>query len=497
MPTRALFINGNTNVHTFANAVLAADARSCGKDGDGLTDVFVLHSPESRAKLCREDAWRAHLIANGVNPEIFVEFTVNLGQSEDSVEHLTRHLGRFLGSLDRDASVYFDLTNGNSLYKNALSILSYIVGAGEPFVLELHKRPPELQADEPSLGRPSLSQPAFLDRETLVKAYTALSQAHDFDRVAQAWLVDVQRFSERALAAARQFRLVTYSTCPEAEPFRRDLSAAAESYFSGMRLNDTAFLGGAVRSVGRAFETLLSEILRINNISVARNTIDNIKKLKNLALIELGSDAFAEDVANRLSEAANLLRELRNGETHRATRLDVAKVRARLSLELLCSILDLSQAIFAKLQAVPPTSIAVTAGNSQRQYYFGVDGDDTGDALELLLRENAEANAISVFSGRISGAIKAVAARAKVQPINATVIFCEGDDLLFSGTWHSDEIEELHALYSKESYGRTCSIAFGDTIANVQRAMKLAKGSEPKGRTLGVLTEGAAHFADP
>ena len=56
MSDRALFLLGNIRPGTFANAALAADAMAEQQSGQGLKDVFVLHSPESAKALCTNDS---------------------------------------------------------------------------------------------------------------------------------------------------------------------------------------------------------------------------------------------------------------------------------------------------------------------------------------------------------------------------------------------------------------------------------------------------------
>src|SRR5438105_1913555 len=103
MSDRALFLLGNIRPGTFANAALAADAMAEQQSGQGLTDVFVLHSPESAKALCTNDSWKSHLSGQGLNTQIFDEFTVDLEEGEPAVARLMRHLYRCLAGLDRDA----------------------------------------------------------------------------------------------------------------------------------------------------------------------------------------------------------------------------------------------------------------------------------------------------------------------------------------------------------------------------------------------------------
>src|SRR6266571_1303297 len=97
----SLFIVGNTNVHTFANAALASHIRDQDRGGPGITDALVLHSPESEQHLFRQSEWKHHLSSHGLHPEAFVNCTIDLHKGGDErLVRAARHIERFFVSLD-------------------------------------------------------------------------------------------------------------------------------------------------------------------------------------------------------------------------------------------------------------------------------------------------------------------------------------------------------------------------------------------------------------
>ena len=473
MSDRALFLLGNIRSSTFANAALAADAMAHRQFGQGLTDVFVLHSPESAKALCSNASWKDHLNCQGLNTQIFDEFTVGLEEGEQAVALLMRHLYRCLAGLDRDAKIYFDLTNGTSLQKNILSVLAYIVGEGELFTIDLTK-----------LLIPT-GTPGFLTRAEALQTYVALSPASAFDGLARTWLTEVRRFSVRAAEAMQQFKSITRTSPSYAQGFKRDLRGAAVSYFSGLQLEDSALFGGAIRDVGRALELLMTEVVTPKQHGSRAPALHRM-----IADLEgLVANLRNQEDAKKLRQTADLLREIRNQATHQETSLDFGKISARLALDLLFAVLDFCEVVFApdagRLGRDRFDLGVVSSGNPGTQYYFGVDGDDTGTELESLLQSNSSEEELRSFSLKVNAAIRAVENVAKEDPIKGNIVFCEGDDLLFRGYWDTTAIRGLHDLYSGLSGGRTCSIGFGETVRDTQRALKLAKGSLPKGGTLG------------
>lgn len=473
MSDRALFLLGNIRPGTFANAALAADAMAEQQLGQGLTDVFVLHSPESAKALCSDDSWKSHLNGQGLNTQIFDEFTVGLEEGEPAVARLMRHLHRCLAGLERDAKIYFDLTNGTSLQKNILSVLAYIVGEGELFVLD----PKKLLAPT--------GTPGFLARAEALQTYVALNRASAFDGLARTWLTEVRRFSLRAAEAKQQFQSITQALPPDAEVFKRDLRGAADSYFTGLQLENPELLGGSIRDVGRAFESLVAEVTGANQRE--GRPPDLHPMIEKLAEMVKGRRNQKE--ADKLRSTAHLLKVIRNQATHRATPLDFGKISARLAMDLMFAVLDFCEVVFAPdagRRAHDHFDLGVVSeGTPAVQYYFGVDGDDTGTELESMFQSNGSEEDLRSFSLKVNAAICAVADAAKQGPINGSIVFCQGDDLLFRGYWDTTAMRGLHEVFRGVSEGRTCSIGFGETLRDTQRALKLAKGSFPKGGTLG------------
>src|SRR5260221_1314409 len=113
MPT--LFIAGNTNQHTFANAILAADVKERDRCGKGLTGVFVVHSPESERYLARTKRWKQFLRTHGLNLAIFSSFITDLKDGEKALDLAVSHIERALCTLNRNEDIYVDLTNGHSI----------------------------------------------------------------------------------------------------------------------------------------------------------------------------------------------------------------------------------------------------------------------------------------------------------------------------------------------------------------------------------------------
>ena len=214
----SLFIVGNINEFTFANAALAAHVRDIDLGGIGLTDVFVLNSPESEKHLSSTDNWRNHIALHGVIYEVFVYCTVDLRRGgDDQLGRVAHHIERFLLALDKKDDVYVDLTNGSSLYKSVLSNIAYVLGVRRQFILDTSLR-----------GK-------FLDPEQLRLSYVELPDPSMLDTVAPAWLTEVRRFNISARNAARILANICGADAAKTIGFEGDIQNAIQSWFRGKR----------------------------------------------------------------------------------------------------------------------------------------------------------------------------------------------------------------------------------------------------------------------
>lgn len=466
----SLLIIGNTNERTFANAALAANERAIEIGGAGLSDVFVLHSPESEQKLFASTAWKEHLRTNGLSPDIFVNCTVDL-RTTGAMAKVARHVERFLLPLDKRADVFVDLTNGTSQYKSVLSNIAYVLGVRRQFTIEAARR-----GD-------------FLNRTEALEAYVELPDPAVLDAVAPAWLTEVRRFSLSASDAARTLISLAGDDADASLSFEAELRNAVEAWFRGAKHDDGSALGGAVRHVGRAFEDLIGAAHAAMSGSTNRSRPLNDALARICAHLNQTAAAYEPEL---LEDVAQLLRRLRNASTHERTSPDFGRIRARLSTELLLATSEYFRILNeAGLLGRPVSSLEsgrelVIHGMAGTEYLFGLDGDDTGRELERLLQGAFGEDSLSRFSRSVDAAMHAVAEEVRSGPLKGQILFCSGDDLLFKGCYNAEAIESLRATYHRVSSGRTCSVGFGKSGKEAYVALKMAKANPGKDSVVGV-----------
>ncbi len=87
-----LLVLGNINQFTFANSVIAANAKAEEIFEQGLTNIFVVHSRDSYTKLKSNEDWVDHAEANGVSRELFVDKIVEITAEDDSIKRFVDYI---------------------------------------------------------------------------------------------------------------------------------------------------------------------------------------------------------------------------------------------------------------------------------------------------------------------------------------------------------------------------------------------------------------------
>jgi hypothetical protein len=119
-------------------------------------------------------------------------------------------------------------------------------------------------------------------------------------------------------------------------------------------------------------------------------------------------------------------------------------------------------------------------------FYFGFDGDATGEYLEIAFGDLPE-DELEVIerSQKISDAINQLKRIiCKTTKDKDSVLFAQGDNLLFKAPYRNSLIGDIQARY-KDLTGLDSSIGFGRTLKESTIALRLAK-SQPGDSVIGI-----------
>jgi hypothetical protein len=487
----SLLVVGNTNQYTFGNAILAADQMALVAYGEPLSKILVLHSPESHRSLVQNNDWASEIQKRGIGRGLFTEHVIDMEERRE-VEMAAGHIERsFRATGPVEDPVYVDLTNGSSLYKNIYSTLAYLLGAQHPFVLIPGRISTESEDSGNLKGR-------FWTEDEIREAYFELPSPTWLDRLGPSWLTEIRRFRRRIEAEGDRLQSYFGSQVFDEDHFRREVRHAVEAWMDGERTGDSATLRGSVRSIGSAFEELLRAVQRRVGIASEGGHPSLAQGIRDV-------HTFLESVApghkpQLLHDISGLLKELRNTSVHEVTPTNLERIRARLATELLLSAVDYvavladegaleRRAENGEKTAMSPVEVG-SEGQPGVEYYFGLDGDDTGHKLESLFLEDAEAEQFKRMSEPVDQAIRAIAKRVGEPPIRGKVLFASGDDILFRGRYSRQTLDALRETYRDLSKGLTCSIGFGDSPKAAYVALKIAKARPGKDSIQGVILKG-------
>ncbi len=117
-----LLVLGNTNEHTFANSIIAANLMSISEFSSPLREVYVLHTPESHRVLTSSEKWLRHLTLNKIDGDVITHRTIDIGLDPrtDAITKFSRYMETAVRASE-PGQLIVDLTNGTTTYKRLLS----------------------------------------------------------------------------------------------------------------------------------------------------------------------------------------------------------------------------------------------------------------------------------------------------------------------------------------------------------------------------------------
>ena len=107
-------------------------------------------------------------------------------------------------------------------------------------------------------------------------------------------------------------------------------------------------------------------------------------------------------------------------------------------------------------------------------FYFGFDGDSTGDYLDKAFGESSEEEVrrrSKIIHEAVEKLKNLICRKTKD---NKSVLFAEGDNILFKSRYQVSLLNDIKRIY-KDKTGQTGTIGYGKTLPEVALAMGLSK----------------------
>lgn len=479
-----LLILGNTNVYAFCNSILAANEKSKELfEGENIDEIYVIHSRESFDELFiknnNEERWLNQIKKYGIKEDFFIHKIIL--NNDTSMQGFFKYIKDIFESSQLDKLI-IDLTNGISEFKITLAIAAYIVGKTKTFYMDTSRWNKEMRNKN------------FIDIEILKECYKEIILGSRIDEIAYMNLTEVIRYEDRIEKLAGIYLNFKNSQGKEVnnssfftnnllnaiklkiEGDKKDINEKEEFYNSIYRISSTA--------MASSLEDIIDRFLinyKINDLEEPLTLGNKIHFLEKV-IYEKGSKEFDYIFFKKFNE---FMLYLRNSTTHKALNIsDNEKFKASLSLHMLFVFVEYySKIIYTELKNIDKNIMSkkekeevilekIELKDSKERFY-GLDGDNTGSALERLFDRNSNEKEIKKFSKNIAEARKAIVSYIKTNGGN--IIFAEGDDILFKGKFEIENLQEMLRLYNEKSDGMTCSIGYGDTLKETLFSMKISK----------------------
>lgn len=478
-----LLLAGNTNVFGMTNVIIRATMQlrqNAQKDDLSFRQIHIFHTEESLQRLISDKSdWQNALLHYGIPITSMIHHVTKIEDSSvERFRDLVEQLRTIVNPLD-NATYYVDLTGGISALKTILAVFAYVLDIEHIYSLEIKFSDiPEDRRRQTNLFYPQLEKE--LNQEFIT--YRKFPPIREFDDFGRRHYTEVLRHRQIIDELAHKLAILLPSQL-DPEHLRSSLLSGTNSRLMGESSRDSYSYRHAVFSFSAAIEETANAIL----LSLTTNPIDNKTLGDKLAdLRNLFSDTPKYFVnAEILEHLTRLIAEIRNSIIHPSPGEDktLAEIQSllasqlaltftRFAIKTLSAFLD-NKGNLVEIEVLEPND------NQKDVYYFGFDGDATGDYLEtaftkpehgeqeVLLRSKAVHNAIKTLRKSIYKSTKD----------DKAVLFAEGDNILFKARFNMLLLRELQEIYSKET-GLCSSIGFGRTLHEATIALRLAKAQK-------------------
>jgi hypothetical protein len=486
MPT--LILLGNIRQYTFANAIVAANCKSIELFGIPLTRIEVFHSKDSFHKLYalkiegeanNKKSWADHLLEHNIQDEILVHRTADVTYTKQSVEDFINGLEGIVSNVTKkDDNLILDITNGTTISKNLLSTAAYLLDIPHQYMIDVSKLFSITEDRE------------FISANLLKQCYTSAPESTDLDNIAYLNLAEVLRYKKIINDHSVKYKTISEGTI-DTHFFETNLKKSVALKLDGDQRKDNTVYRIATASISTSIEDLITYLVE----RFAPETNANMMGEKLGAIRSLIESRAPDDFDIIFFRKLNdFILYLRNSTTHQGRQLtNIEKFKAELAVKMAFPFIafytDIVYDILSSnVEVAKPkkiTELDDPMPPSDTLMYYGLDGDNTGQALEELFLHAKKEDHFRRISESIKKAIAGIRNKVKNKDGKNSIIFEAGDDLLFSGRFTKAELEEFRSIYNTGTSGMTCSIGYGKSFQEVYLAMKIAKTTPGKNTIVG------------
>jgi hypothetical protein len=473
-----LILAGNTNVPAMINAIIRAtlQARENTQNRDlTFRQIHIFHTEQSLQALTTLTSWQEALRHYNISSTSLVHHVAKIEDSNiDRFRDFVEQLRTIVNPLD-NAQNYIDLTSGISSLKSILAVFAYVLDIENIYSLEI-----EFSDDLATRKKQSSLYYNELEKTDVKISYRKFPPIREFDTFGKLNYTEVLRH--------RSIIDELVESLTRLLPSELDLDHLRESLLSGVH---SRLMGEITEESYSYRHSIFASSAGVEEVSNIILTIIKNADLENKTLgqkLNEVRDIFAKNPkyfvnTETLEYLTKLITSVRNDIAHPSrdngqTR-EITAIQSRLSSQLAFAFLQfttktLSAFLDPNGKLVNIQILDTPSEDNNTIFYFGFDGDSTGDYLDMAFGESSEEE-VRKRSQIVHEAIKTLQKFiCKETKDHNSIVFAEGDNILFKSHYQISLLKELQRLY-KDKTGLTGSIGYGKTLPEVSLAMRLSK----------------------
>jgi len=479
--TTKLIVPGNKNIPSLINSIVRATIQIRKDEEDekcNFNQIHIFHTEESVEELMSTSLdWKTELNNHKIlNTSLVHHVTKIEDSSEERFKDFVEQLRDIVKPLEKQ-EYYIDLSGGIASLKSILAVFAYVLNINNIYILEI-------EFDDKDRSKNNEQKKMFYSQ--LIKEieddkirYTKFPPISNFDEFGKLNLTRIVRYRkifEGVINNLRSLDILDSSI----EHIRDSLITGVNSQLSGEVYGGVNDFRNTIFSYSAAAEEISNILIKkyVNDGSLQNKTLgDKLHEIRNLA--EVNPNHFIN--LNVLNNITLLIKSVRNDIVH--PKLDskndkeILEAKANISYQLVLAFIRfVSNAIntFKDSSGQIYEISEITEPDTSQEYYFGFDGDNTGDFLDESFHNNDESVLINK-SKKIRKAVSAINRELKKHESSSIrVLFAEGDNILFKAKLNKSVLQKIQEIYSTET-SMNSSIGFGVTLRASAIALKLSK----------------------
>lgn len=481
-----LIISGNIRIPSFINCVIAA-TKQLREDQKNevlsFDQIHVFHTEESIGALMGNQEWREKLKIYNIPSIHFIHHVVDIENDVDKgFEQLIRQLRDIINPLD-NTEYYIDLSGGRSSLLSILAVFAYVLDIKHIYTLEVDfSNDPELRRKQSNYYWDDMEKDGSVSTR-----YKKFPEIGLFDRFGNRNYTEIIRYKkvmDEILDSLEAKRIVDQTQVVKdilLSGINQRLLGKANEDDKNFYMNSTFSFAAAIEEM-----TNLALMLAIPDIDLTNEEGNKLsKKIGTLnKTVHNNSKYFIDEKV--LNSLGSLITSIRNDTVHHSPTkkksLLISSLQSDIAQHLAINYIHfISKSISSFLDErggiiVTENIESQSLDDTELEYYFGFDGDGTGDFIESAFYANEfPEEEVIKRSKTITVAVKKLRSIICQATKNKdAVLFSAGDNILFKSKMDISLVEKVLKEY-KEMTSLEGSIGYGLSLHEATIALKLAK----------------------